>query len=178
MKTNKYLARLTFLALALVLGFAVSTEAQKKKPVTKKPTTTNTTTTTNALEIRAGADKVSIQIKNVTKFLYVLGGVARGIEDADKDAKAGKLSKPVVDKNNAFKQDVISSIRNLKAGLADLEVDFRTKSALKPYLLQIQGITELGNQSEDLAAAGRFTDSGRVFLNVVEKLTDALVAMP
>ncbi len=177
MKTYKYLARFTFLVLAVVLSFVGFAEAQKKKPVTTKKTTP-TTITTNALEIRTGADKVSIQIKNVTKFIYVLGGIARGIEDADKEAKAGKLSKTVVDKNNLFKQDVINGIRNLKAGLAALEVEFRTKTALKPYLLQIQGITELSNQSEDLAAAGRFTDSGRVFLTVVERLADALVAMP
>jgi hypothetical protein len=176
MKTNKYLSKLTFLALVVLLTFAVSAEAQRKKPVTKKPAAT--TTTTNTLEIRQGADKVSIQIKNVTKFIYVLGGVASGFEVADKDAKDGKLSRAVIDKNNQGKQAVITSIRNLKAGLAALEVEFRTKPALKNYLLQIQGITDLTTQSEDLATAGRFTDSGRVLLTVVEKLADTLVAMP
>src|SRR5690349_14011206 len=100
MKINKYLSKLTFLVLAILLTFAASAEAQrKKKPVTRKPTTT-TTTTTNPLEVRQAADKVSIQLKNVTKFIYVLGGVARGLEDADKDAKAGKLSKTATDTNN------------------------------------------------------------------------------
>jgi hypothetical protein len=179
MKTNKHLSKITFLVLAVVLSFAGSAVAQKKKPVRRTTTkTTSTTTPTNALEIRQSADKVSIQIKNVTKFIYVLGGVARGIEDADKDAKAGKLSKPVIDKNNQFKQDVINSIRSLKAGLAALEVEFKTKPSLKNYSFQIQGITELSNQSEDLATAGRFTDSGKVLLTVVEKLSDTLVAMP
>ncbi len=180
MKTNKYLLKFTFLVLAVVLGFAASADAQKKRPVRKTTTKTTptTTTTTSPLEVRQGADKVSIQIKNVTKFIYVLGGVARGIEDADKDAKAGKLSKPVIDKNNAFKQGVINSIRNLKAGLAALEVEFKTKPALKNYIFQLQGITELSSQSEDLATAGRFTDSGRVLLTVVEKLSDTLVALP
>ncbi len=161
-----------------MLSFAVSAEAQKKKPVTKKKSTTNTTITTNALEIRDGADKVSIQLKNVTKFIYVLGGVASGFEIADKDAKAGKLSKAQIDTNNEYKQKTITGIRGLRAGLAALEVEFRTKPALKPYLFQIQGITELSGQSEDLAMAGKFTDSGRVFLTVVDRLTDTLVAMP
>ncbi len=162
---------------AVVLSFAFSAEAQKKKPVTtKKPATTNTTT--NALEIKQNAEKTSIQLKNVTTFLYKLGGIASAIEALDNDAKANKLSKAQLDKFTQQKQAVISSIRNLKAGLAALEVEFRAKPALKPYLLQIEGITELGNQSEDLAAAGKFTDSGRVFLTVVEKLADTLVAMP
>jgi hypothetical protein len=176
MKTNKYLSRFTFLALAIVLSLAGSATAQRKKPLPKKPATT--TTTTNALEIRSSAEKVSIQIKNVTKFIFILGGVARSIEDADKDAKAGKLSKSVVDKNNQFKQEVINSIRNLRAGLAALEVEFKTKPSLRNYNFQIQGITELSGQSEDLATAGRFTDSGRILLTVIEKLSDTLVAMP
>lgn len=176
MKTNKYLSKLTLLSLAVLLIFAVSAQAQRKKPVPKK--TPTPAVTTNALEIKQGAEKVSIQVKNVTKFIYILGGVASGFEVADKEAKAGKLSRAVVDKNNQDKQVVINSIRNLKAGLAALEVEFRTKPSLKNYLFQIQGITDLTTQSEDLAAAGRFTDSGRVLLNVVEKLADTLVAMP
>jgi hypothetical protein len=180
MKINKYLSKLTFLVLAVLLTFAASAEAQKKKPTTRKTTTTKTTptTTTNTLEVKDGANKVSIQIKNVSKFIYVLGGVASGFEVADKEAKAGKLSKAVVDKNNQGKQAVITSIRNLKAGLAALEVEFRTKPSLKNYLFQIQGITDLTTQSEDLATAGRFTDSGKSLLLVVEKLADTLAAMP
>lgn len=180
MRTNKYLIKISFLALAVLLTFAASAAAQKKKPVTKKPTTntTTTTTTTNALEIKQGADKVSIQLKYVANFIYKLGGIATGIEDADKEAKAGKLSKAALDKNAQFKQAVIQSIRNLKAGLAELEVQFRTKPSIKPYLLQIQGVTDLATQSEDLAAAGRFTDSGKVLITVVEKLADTLTAMP
>lgn len=180
MKTNNYLSKFTFLVLAVLLTFAVSADAQRKRTTRKKtPTkTTTTTTTTNAFEIKQNAEKVSIQIKNVSKFIYVLGSVASGFEIVDKEAKAGKLSKAVVDKNSQDKQKVITSIRSLKAGLAELEVQFRTKPALKPYLLQIQGITDLTTQSEDFAIAGRFTDSGRVLLNVVEKLADTVTAMP
>ena len=181
MKINKYLLKLTFLGLAVLLTFAASAEAQKKKPTTKKTNTTTRTTptlTTNTLEIKDGANKVSIQLKNVSKFIYVLGGVATGFEVADKEARSGKLSRAALDKNNQDKQTVIASIRNLKAGLAALEVEFRTKPSLKNYLFQIQGITDLTTQSEDLATAGRFIDSGRVLLNVVEKLADTLTAMP
>jgi hypothetical protein len=180
MKTNKYLSKLTFLVLAVLLTFAASAEAQKRKPTTRKTTTTKTTptTTTNSLEVKDSANKVSIQLKNVTTFLYKLGGVSSAIEALDNDAKANKLSKAQLDKFTQQKQAVITSIRNLKAGLAALEVEFRTKPAIKLYLLQIQGVTDLATQSEDLATAGRFTDSGRVLVTVVEKLADTLTAMP
>ncbi len=170
MKTNKYLLKISVF-LICILCLSVSADAQRKKPTTKKPTTT----TTNALEIKDGAIKVSTQIKNVSKYLYLLGTIAQGIEDIDKDTKA---SQAVKDKNTKNKQAVLQTIRNLRAGIAALEVEFRTKPSLKNYNLQIQGISDLCGESEDLATAGKFLDSGRPLLIVVEKLSDTLVAMP
>lgn len=167
-----------FLALLLLTLLAGSAEAQKRRPATTTKKPTPAVTNTNALEIKDGASKVSIQLKNVTSFIYTLGGVAAGIEDADKDARANKLSRAAIDKNNQFKQAVIQSIRNLKAGLATLEVEFRTKPSIKPYLVQIAGVTDLATQAEDLAVAGRFTESGKSLILVVEKLADTLAAMP
>ncbi len=181
MKTNNYLSKFTFLVLAVLLTFAVSADAQRKRTTRKTTptkTTTTTTTTTSTLEIRQNAEKVSIQLKNVTTFLYKLGSAASTIEALDNDAKANKLSRTQLDKFTQQKQAVITSIRNLKAGLAALEVEFRTKPAIKLYLLQVQGVTDLATQSEDLATAGRFTDSGRVLVAIVEKLADTLTAMP
>lgn len=182
MKTNNYLSKFTFLVLAVLLTLAVSADAQRKRTTRKttptKTTTTTTTMTTNALEIRQNAEKVSIQLKNVTTFIYKLGGIASAIEALDNDAKANKLSRAQLDKFIQQKQAVITSIRNLKAGLAELETQFRVKPAIKLYLLQAQGVTDLATQSEDLATAGRFTDSGRVLVAIVEKLADTLTAMP
>src|SRR5690606_28113985 len=128
----------------------------------------------NPAQAKTGAEKVSIQLKNVSKFIYVLGGVARGIEDLDKDPKANRNARA---ENEANKRKVIQTIRNLRAGLATLEVDFRTQTALKRHLRHIQGITDLSSEAEDLALAGRFSDSGKPLLLVVEKLADTLAAM-
>lgn len=152
------------------------TYAQKRRTTAKK--TTAVKPAVNALEIKAGAEKVSTQIKNLTKFIYLLGGIARSIEDIDKDARTGKFSRAAVNQNEINKKNVIASIRNLRAGLAALEVEFRTKPALKPYLFQIQGVTEICGQSEDLAVSGQFTESGRALLLVIEKLSDTLTVMP
>lgn len=178
MKINRYLTKFAFLTFALLLIFSVSASAQRKKTTTKKTTTTTSVATTNALESKEVAQKVSIQLKNTTTFLYKLGSVASAIEALDADAKARKLSPAQQTKFNEQKQAVIQSIRNLKAGLAELEVQFRTKPSVKNYIFQIQGVTDLVTQSEDLATAGRFGDSGRVLIQVVEKLADTLTAMP
>lgn len=175
MRFNKKIL-LIFAALLVVIGFDSTTYAQKRRVVKKK--TTAAKPVVNTFEIRSGAEKVSTQIKNLTKFIYLLGGIARNIEDIDKDARTGKFSRTAVNQNELNKKNVILSIKNLRAGLAALEVEFRTKPALRTYLLQLQGVTEVTGQAEDLAVAGKFSESGKTLLIVVEKLSDTLMAMP
>ncbi len=160
--------------LSFIFGLTINAEAQRRNRRTK----TTPTPTVNTAELKKGADDVGIQLKNVTKFVFVLGGVAKGIEDIDKQVKAGKASRDIANQNAQFKQDVITSIRALRAGLVKLEVDFRTKPALKPYLVNIQGIIGQSARAEDLAMLGQFTGAGQELLLVVETLTDTLVAMP
>ncbi len=170
----KTITKLAFTALALSI-FAVSAAAQKKKPVVyPKPSVVTTNMGPTAAQV-SDAQKVSNQVMNVTKFLYVLGGAAKGMEDIDRDTKANKAAR---DANALNKTKFIQTIRNLRAGLAVLEVDFRTKPLLKKYLVKIDGITALSAQAEDLAVAGKFSESGRPLVMVVEKLSDTLVAMP
>ena len=179
MKINKKF--LPFIALFLFLAFlTVSTNAQRRKNTIRRATRPAATQSTllASSEIKAGAGKVSTQIKNVTKFIYGLGGVARVIEDLDRDIAAGKASRNAGELNTKNKQAVINTIRNLRAGLAALEVEFRTKPALRNYLFQIQGITDISGNAEDQATNGRFVESGRTLLLVVEKLSDTLAALP
>ena len=178
MKMNK---KITMFAAGLLclLCLTFSANAQKRKPTSKKPKPVAVSTNTfAAAEIKAGAEKVSIQIKNVSKFIYNLGGVARIIEDLDKEIAAGKASRNAPDLNARNKQAVLSTITNLRAGLAALEIEFRTKPALRNYLFQIQGISDMSGMAEDQAAGGQFTQSGKTLLLVIEKLADTLAALP
>jgi hypothetical protein len=172
----------SFVVLVCLISLSLSAAAQRRKTparkTTPKATTASVSTTTNMLEIKTGAEKVSTQIKNVTRFIYVLGGVARVIEDLDKEIRAGKASGSANDLNTKNKQSVIQTIRKLREGLALLEVEFRTKPALRNYLANIQGITDLSGNAEDQAAGGQLTESGRTLLAVVEKLSDTLAALP
>src|SRR5947209_20117154 len=99
--------------LALFAGVA---EAQKKKPPVKKPPAT----VVPPLEVRAGREKVDIQLANVNRFIDVLGPIAQGIEALDESAREKPLSKAANDQNEANKKKVIAAIRNLRDGLANL----------------------------------------------------------
>lgn len=172
---NKNLLKIAVFTLC-ILGFTFSADAQRRRPAAKPKATT--ASITNNADIRTGAEKVSVQIKNSTKFLYLLGSVANGIETIDKDTRAGKVSREIQDKNTQFKKDVLQSLRNLRAGLIALEVEFRTKPALQKYLINIQGVSDMSGRAEDLANGGEYVESGKMLLQVVEKLSDTLVALP
>jgi hypothetical protein len=160
--------------LTCLLGLTISTEAQKRK--LRKPKVAVVLTN----ETKEAAGKVAIQVNNVSKFLYLLGGIARGIEDIDRDVKSGKIAakSKVANDNETFKQNVLVGIRNLRTGLIQLESDFRAKPKLQPYLASIQGITELSGTAEDQAISGNLTASGKTLLLVIEKLAASLVALP
>ncbi len=179
MKTNKKLIKFAAI-LACLLSLTFSVNAQKRKTPSKRTKAVPAAPTMPLInsEIKAGAEKVSIQIKNVSKFIYILGGVAQGIEDIDKDIKAGKVSRTATDQNTKNKQAVISTIANLRAGLIALEVEFRTKPALRNYNFQIQGISDITGTAEDQATAGQLRESGKTLLLVIEKLADTLAALP
>ena len=171
-----------FALSAFVFCLNLEAQAQKRKPVRKRATTTAktaaATAAANAAEVRSSAEKVSVQIKNVTKFVYLLGGIAKNIEDIDRDAKARKLSQTALNLNDTNKKAVLQSLRNLTAGLAALETEFRAKPALRNYNFPIQGISDMSLQAESLASDGQFTESGKMLLSIVEKLSDTLVGLP
>lgn len=178
MMINKKLIKFAVLSLCL-LFLTFSANAQKRKATSKKTKTENApTVSVNNNETKSGAEKVSIQIKNLSKFIYSLGDVARVTEDLDREIAAGKASRNAPALNAKNKQAIVSTIKNLRAGFAALEIEFRTKPALKPYLFQIQGISDMTGVAEDQASAGRLTDSGKTLLVVIEKLADTLAALP
>ena len=181
MKTVKILSKVAVVMCLLCLALTAAAQTKKRKTIRRTSRTATASTananTANAAEIKAGAEKVSIQLKNVTRFIYVLGGVAQVIQDTDASAKTGRASRTTVDTNARNKQSVITTIANLRVGLSALESEFGSR-ALLPYLSQIQGISAIAADAESQASAGQFVNSGKTLLQVVEKLSDTLAAMP
>lgn len=177
MKTDKRLKKFA-VALTCLLCLTFAANAQKRRTSRRTARTSATVPAASSSDIKEGAAKVSIQIKNVSKFIYKLGDVARVIEDLDREIAAGKASRNAPELNAKNKQAIVSTIRNLRAGLAALEIEFRTKPALKNYLFQIQGISDLAGTAEDQATAGQLTASGETLLLIIEKLADTLAALP
>lgn len=173
--------RITAFGLSFLLIFTISAVAQKKttkKPAPKKPPATAPAKILPPLDVRAGREKVDIQLSNVTDFEEKLGVIAQGLEVADADAKAGNLRPATAAKIRAKKAEIVEAIRNIKVGLGILESEFRVKPALQKYLPALQGISDLSAESEDLAIAGKFVAAKDPLREIGKKLTDALALLP
>ena len=137
-----------------------------------------TDTAQSATEARnQGAARVADQIKVLSRFLYLLGGVAKGIEAADAAARAGEATPAQVEQTDRSKAAVKQSLRNVREGLDKLEIDFRTTPELQRYYTRLAGVAAGAADAENQATANRFDQAGRTLLNVVNRLTDVLLEM-
>src|ERR1044071_3757113 len=165
--------------ICIVISLSTAAMAQtRNRRTTKHPATTSKTTTSTADASAAvrteGATKVATQIKNLSTFLYLLGGVVRGIEAIDAAAKDGQTS-PTNEKN---KVQLRSTFTDFRVGLDAMEVYFRSTPELQPYYTKLVGSASGAATAEQQAASGQFNQAGKTLLGVVGRLADVLVAMP
>src|SRR5436189_26250 len=111
--------------ICIMIFLSAATVAQtRKRQTTKHPATTSKTSTASAeAAVKTdGATRIANQIKNLSRFLYLVGGVVKGIEAIDAASKDGPAS-PTNEKNKA---QLRSSFADFRVGLDSLEVYFRS----------------------------------------------------
>lgn len=169
--------RIIGLLLMTVLLSPVSTLAQTRKRTTSTKSSRASAAPKPSEAQRAGATRVADQIKILTKFIYVLGGVAKGLEAVDDDMRRTEASAAIIDQAKQQKASVRASIQSVKEGLDKLEIDFRSTPELQPYYIRLAGVAAGAAKAEDLAGANQFDKAGRALLEVVNHLTDVLLEM-
>ena len=173
--------RYAIIAAACLLLLPIAAVSQTRSRSTRqKPTSTAAATATaqQATAIRnEGAAKIAVQIKNLTAFLYRLGGVAKGLEELNAAAKAADAAPAVVQQNEQSKAKIKASFEDFRVGLDNLEIYFRGTPGLQSYYLKLAGSAEGAANGEALAGAGQFDRAGRSLLGVVDRLTDTLAIM-
>jgi hypothetical protein len=146
----------------------------RRRTNTARPSNTNSSI---ADARSAGATRVADQVKNLTKFLYLYGGIGKDLQSVDAAVQRGEASQTAIDKANQSKSTIKSSLANVRDGLDKLEVDFRTTPALQPYYIKLAGSAAGAADATQLAETGQYDRSGRALLDVVNRLTDVLVAI-
>jgi hypothetical protein len=169
------LKRITTLLIATIFVFHATAFSQTRKRTTRQPTRASKTKSSSVVQV--GATRVADQIKNLTRFIFLLGGVAKGIEAVDDAAGRNEVSPAVVEQAKRNKDTVRTSIRSVREGLDALEINFRTTPELQGYYIKLAGVASGAATAEDQAAANQFDRAGRSLVDVVNRLTDVLLAM-
>jgi hypothetical protein len=164
---------LTLLLLAPSTAFS-----QTRNRSTNRPKPTATAGAQRVAQVRTqGATRVAEQIKFLTKFIYLLGGVTSSIAAVDEAARRNEASPTVVQQNQKSKAQVRTSIQGFRETLDKLEIDFRATPELQPFYIKLAGVAAGAATAEEQAARNQFDASGRQLLNVINRLTDVLLLM-
>ena len=171
--------RFTALILAAALAMIILAPAGSFAQTRKRTATKSTRAAAPAAgEVqRQGATRVADQIKILTRFIYLLGGVAKGLEGVDDATRRNEASAAIVDQAKQSKATVRASIQNVREGLDKLEIDFRSTPELQRYYIKLAGVASKAATAEELAANNQFDKAGRMLLDVVNQLTDVLLEM-
>lgn len=172
------LKRAFVLALAFLVLLSIPSYSQTKRRGPQKKSKTSFAEKQQA-EIRAGREQIAAQIKNLTQFLYLFGGISKGVEIAERaksnrDESIAAMSPEQIGQTKAKMRESIGSVR---AGLERLESSFRLNPVLQSYYPSLAGVARIAQTAETQAAAGSFDQAGRSLIATVNKLTDALISV-
>ena len=166
------------ITLLTTLLLSPSTVFAQTRGRSSRPKTTPPPAQAQVTQARtAGAQKVADQIKLLSRFIYLLGGVTSGIAAVDEATRRNEASPAIVQKNQQSKAQVKANIQNFREGLDKLEIEFRTTPELQPFYIKLAGVAAGAATAEEQAAANQFDASGRTLLNVINRLADVLVVM-
>lgn len=170
--------RIAVILLTTMLLVPSAAFTQTRRRSGPKPKSSSDTAAQRAAQAKmAGANRVADQIKFLTKFIYLLGGVTNGIAAVDEAARRNEASPAVLQKNQQSKATVRSSIQGFRESLDKLEIDFRATPELQPYYIKLAGVAAGAASAEEQAAVSQFDAAGRTLLSVVNRLTDVLALM-
>lgn len=158
--------------IALICATPSTTFGQKKRAGSKRPAPAPP-----APDMRPEALLVSVQIKNVSKFLYIYGKVVNSLEVADEQAKSGQVTPALAAKNKQSQDSLVANISGLRIGLENLVKTFQANPRLQVQYLKVSYAAEAASSAEKLATAGRYDDAGKSLVGVIDRLTDALISM-
>ena len=170
--------RIVITLLATLLLSPSSAFSQTRSRSTKPKSTPAQSQTQRLTQVRTqGATRIADQIKLLTRFVYVLGGVTSGIAAVDEAARRNEASPAVVAQNQQSKAQVKANIQNFRESFDKLEIDFRGTPELQPYYIKLAGVAAGAATAEEQAAANQFDRAGRSLIDVVGRLTDVLLLM-
>lgn len=171
--------RVVVLVLACMVFSPVTETSQTRRRSAQKRPSGPTFAEKQQAEIQSGREQIAAQIKALTQFLYLFGGISKNIETAERantsrdSAYAGMSAEQLAQS----KVKVKNSIASVRAGLGQLESSFSLNPVLQSYYPSLAGVAKLAQEAESQVASNNLDQAGSSLIAVVNKLTDALVAL-
>jgi hypothetical protein len=167
------------LACTFLMSVSAGSQTRRRTQPQKRTTPTSTFAEKQQAEILAGREQIAAQIKALTQFLYLFGGISKGIETAERVNNNHETSSVGMPAERILqnKAKLRESIRNVRTGLEKLESSFRLNPVLMAHYSKLSGVGKLAQNAETQAAANSFDEAGRSLNGAVNKLVDALVAL-
>lgn len=124
-----------------------------------------------------GRSRVADQIKILTRFLYLFGRASGSVEIIEDQARGNRVTPQeteLINKNRAALQATLANVRD---GLDQLELRFRTTPGLERYYPRLAGVAAGAARAEEQAAANQLEQAGRSLVDTIGRLTDVLMEL-
>jgi hypothetical protein len=171
--------RSLLLAFALLLVIAPAGLAQKKKrtttPTQRSRTTTPLPAPAPAPDTKKEVTEVANTLKALTKFLFLYGKIANGLEVAEDQAKRTRVPTTVIEQNIRNKNGVQAGIAGLKDQVDKLSQLLQANPRLQVPYVNLAGVTQKIVEAQGLVQNNLFDEAGRSLVTAVERLTDILL---
>lgn len=165
--------RTLLIALALLLASSPAVLAQKKKR-TPSPRATAPAPAPPP-DTRKEATEVATTLKALTKFLFLYGKIANGLEVAEDQAKRSRLPANVIEINVKSKNGVQAGITGLKDQVDKLGLVLQANPRLQIPYINLAGVTQKIVEAQGLVQNNQFDDAGRSLVMAVERLADLML---
>ena len=162
-------------ATACLLLFCSTAGAQTRTRRSSTPKRRTTTTKPSAsrldqTQVNAVRIQMAEQVKDLTRFLYLYGRLTKDLELTGVQTESA-------DAASRTKAGVLDSVRAMRDRIDKLESQFRFTPGLERQYRLLSGVSRKAEQAEGLAAAGRFDQAGRVFVEIAAQLADVLIEL-
>ena len=167
-------------ALLLLLPVAGVAQTRGRRTTTQRrraPAASSTATRRASEELSAGRTRVAQQIKDLTRFIYLYGRITKDLEASEAQARGSGAASQAAALSNQTRAKLRSSLQNVREGLDQLEIYFRTTPALQRYYIRLAGVAAGAAGAEDRVAANQLDQAGRLLVDVAGRLTDVLAQM-
>jgi len=161
------------LAACLLLaspGADAAAQSRTRRSPAQRRGATPPRTTADQTQANAARIKLSDQIKNLTRFIYLYGRFSKDLESVSAQAESAEVARRT-------KAALLPNFANFREALDQLERQFRFTPGLERHYARLQGVAQKVADAEADATANRFDSAGKRLVDVVNQLTDVLVEM-